>query len=90
MNDELKDELLFSSSFIVPTSSFLFITGVSSSSCQFAQGDGEVARGAFDAVGAGFEFARVVRVARGDAGEGVFDLRVEPFGCRFGLLLSIG
>ena len=66
-----------------------FITRVASASCQLAQGDGEVARGAFDAVGVGFEFARVVGVARGDAGKRGFDLRVESFGGRFCFLLGV-
>lgn len=84
MDDRLKQIVL------LITHHLSLITCISSSPCQFAQGDGEVARGTFDAVGAGFEFARVVRVARGNAGERGFDLRVEPFGCRFSFLFSVG
>ncbi|HYN86026.1 MAG TPA: hypothetical protein VER32_12315 [Pyrinomonadaceae bacterium] len=49
---------------------------------QFAQGDGEVARGALDAVGDGFQFAHAVGRAYGDGGERALDECRQAFGGR--------
>lgn len=66
----------------------LFAVLVAAFACEFAEGDGEVARGAFEARGDGFEF-RTVRVGRGDDGlQGGFDLGVEAFG--FGARFLLG
>jgi hypothetical protein len=84
IGDEIKAFCLF-----LITYHLSLITCISSSPRQLAQGDGEVARGTFDAGGVGFEFAGVVGVAGGDAGKRGLDLRIEPFGCGFGFLFSI-
>jgi hypothetical protein len=88
-SDELKISAFNSSLCTLHSALELIITCISSSPRQLAQGDGEVARGTFDAGGVGFEFAGVVGVAGGDAGKRGLDLRIEPLGCGFGFLFSI-
>ena len=55
---------------------------------QFAQGDGQVARGAFQAVSERFELNRVVLCAHGDRRQSRVNLRAEAVGCRFSFLLG--
>lgn len=68
--------------------SVVLISGGASLSRQFAQGDGQIAGGAFEAGSAGFEFFNVVTRAHGDGGQCMFDLCVQTLG--FGLGLFFG
>ena len=77
---------LSSDTFILPASPF--ILAVLSLLGQLAQGDGEVARGSLKAVGAGIQLFDAVAGAKSHCRERGFNLRVESFGSRFGLLLG--
>ena len=55
---------------------------------EFAERDGHIAGGAFEAVGARFQLVRVVLRMIGDSRECRLDLRVQTLGGGFGLAFS--
>jgi len=55
---------------------------------QLAQGDGQIARGAFQSVGERFELNRIILRAHGDRRQSRVNLRAEAVGGRFSFLLG--